>query len=348
MPEDHPGPHAGHYAELWTIANDHLRVAFTTYGARLVSLEAPDASGSLANVVLGYNSLELYIADKTFFGATIGRFANRIANGRFTLAGTEYSVPANNGPNALHGGPHGFDRHLWHATPIPSGVEFTLTSPAGDQGFPGTLTATARYTLEGPTLRAEFTATTDATTIVNLTNHAYFNLSGARGEPNQFLSETILDHIVTIPAPHYTPVTESLIPTGELAPTANTPFDLTHPTRIGDHIDAEHPQLNIAGGYDHNYVFAPSDKEEIDLAATVTDPLTHRTLTVHTTQPGMQFYTGNSISPASTSGLFTRRSGFCLETQHFPDSPNHPAFPTTTLHPGEAFRATTTFTFGVS
>lgn len=327
----------GTSVELYTVASGTLIAAFTTYGARLVSLHAPDRSGTLANVLLGYDTLDLYLADQTYTGAIAGRFANRIAEGRFALDGREYELPQNNNGNSLHGGAIGFDRRVWAAVPFASGVEFILTSPDGDQGYPGTLSVTVRYTLTDAALQIDYTATTDAPTVLNLTNHAYFNLSGG-------LSSTILDHEITLPAEHYTPVTDALIPAGELAPVEGTPFDLRRPTRIGAHIDDASVQLQRAGGFDHNWAFGSSG--EMKLAATLHEPASGRTLSVQTTEPGIQFYSGNMIDAASTSGLHEFRSGLCLETQHYPDSPNQPAFPSTTLRPGETMHSTTIFTFG--
>ncbi len=324
---------------LFTSATETLTVTFSDYGARLISLQAPDRAGTPAHVIIGYDSLDLYIADKTYSGALIGRYANRIANGRFSLDGSNFQVPQNDATNALHGGAIGFDRRVWSALPLSDGIEFTLVSPAGDQGFPGTLNARVRYTLSGSQLRIDYSATTDAPTIVNLTNHAYFNLSGG-AQP------TILDHHISIPAAAYTPITPALVPSGELAPVDETPFDLRQPARIGDQIDDDDAQLKYAGGFDHNWVLDATG--ELKLAATVHEPVSGRSLTVHTTQPGLQFYSGNFMDgtmPARSGGFYPRRGGLCLETQHFPDSPNHPNFPSTVLRPGETFRSTTIFTF---
>lgn len=321
--------------ELFTVSNGSLSATFTSYGARLVSLHAPDASGATANVVLGYDTLDLYIADQTYLGAVVGRYGNRIAKGRFTLDGKEYQLPQNNDGNSLHGGAIGFDQRVWAAVPLADGVEFSLTSPDGDQGYPGTLAVTVRYTLSISALRIDYTARTDAPTIVNLTNHTYFNLAG---------SGLILDHEITLPASAYTPVTEALIPTGELAPVEGTPFDLRRATTIGTHIDDDNVQLQRAGGYDHNWVFgAPG---EMKLAATLRDPASGRTMSVETTEPGIQFYSGNFVNAARTSGKYQKRAGLCLETQHYPDSPNQPAFPSTVLRPGDTMRSTTIFSFG--
>ena len=269
----------------------------------------------------------------------VGRFGNRIAFGKFSLDGAAYEIPLNDGSHTLHGGPSGFDQKLWTATLLPNAIEFTVTSPAGDQGYPGTLTVTARYSLLGNTLRVHYTATTDAPTVVNVTNHAYFNLTGDS-------SGLILDHEIQLPAAAYTPTDAGLIPTGELAPVEGTPFDFRASTRIGNRIDDDHEQLKRAGGYDHNWVMG--DPGTMKLAARLVSPASGRIMTVETTEPGIQFYSGNFIDGSMTNrngGKYARRSGLCLETQHYPDSPNHPAFPSTTLRPGETMNSTTVFTF---
>ena len=323
----------------YTLRHGGVEAAFLDYGARLISLKLTDSSGNTTDIVLGYNDLETYIADKTYSGAIVGRFGNRIANGVFAIDGVTYQVPKNDDTNALHGGPVGFDRKVWTAAESADGLEFTVVSPDGDMGFPGTLTATVRYSLSDAGLKIEYTATTDKPTIVNLTNHAYFNLAG---------EGTILDHEITIPAKHFTPVTEMLAPTGELAPVAGTLFDFTSGRRIGDHIDDREAQLVWGHGWDHNWVLGISG--EMKLAAILRDPLSGRTMTVSTTEPGVQFYSGNFMDgtmPDRSGGVYPRRGGLCLETQHFPDSPNHPEFPSTVLRPGETFRSTTLFSFGM-
>jgi aldose 1-epimerase len=321
---------------LYTLHHGNIEATFLDYGARLVSLKLADG----ANIVLGYNSLDLYLADKTYCGAVVGRFGNRIANGVFTLNGNTYKVPQNDNTNALHGGPVGFDQKVWTTSEIPNGLEMTLISPDGDQGFPGTLTVTVRYTLTDHGLQLDYTATTDKPTVVNVTNHAYFNLGS---EPN------ILNHEITIPAAHFTPVTEALVPTGELAPVAGTIFDFRHGERIGDHIEDDNIQIHRAHGWDHNWVLGFPG--EMKLAAILRDPVSGRTMSVSTTEPGVQFYSGNFIDgtmPNRTGGLYPRRAGLCLETQHYPDSPNHPEFPSTVLRPGETLHSTTLFSFGTS
>ena len=312
---------------------------FSSFGARLVSLKVPDRTGRLGDVVLGFESLALYLADKAYLGATVGRFANRIAGGRFTLEGEIFQVPQNDGENSLHGGISGFDQKVWQGTPIPNGVEFRLVSPHGDQGVPGTLTLAVRYTFTNNALRIEYEASTEETSVINVTNHTYFNLAGES-------AGSILRHEVTIPAEKFTPINRSLIPTGELAPVAGTPFDFRHPAAVGKRISEPDEQLQRAGGYDHNWAF--SRPGELKLAARMKDPVSGRVLTVETTEPGLQFYTGNMLDgrmPNRAGGRYSRRTGFCLETQHYPDSPNHPDFPSTVLHPGQTMRSTTVYTF---
>jgi aldose 1-epimerase len=335
---------AGQPVELYTIAGPELTVKVTTFGARIVSIEAADRSGKKADVVAGYDSVGEYESDhSTYFGAIVGRYGNRIAGGKFKIDGTEYHVPLNNGPNALHGGTTGFDRKVWTARILPDGVELTLVSPDGDMGFPGELTAHVRYIVAGHSLRIEYSATTTKPTVLNLTNHSYFNLAGnGKG--------TILDEVLTLNADKYTPVDKGLIPTGQLAPVAGTPFDFRKPTAIGARINADDAQLKIAGGYDHNFVLNTKPGEAIHLAAHVLDPGSGRTLTVTTTEPGVQFYSGNFLNGKLTGKFgvaYPKNAAFALETQHFPDSPNHPAFPSTLLVPGKTLHSTTVFTFGL-
>ena len=331
----------GKPVDVYTLKDHALEIRITNFGAHIIAVLAPDRNGKVADVVLGYDTQAGYDADrKTYMGSVPGRYANRIANAQFTLDGKTYHLPANNGPNTLHGGTEGFDRKIWTARQVPDGVELTLVSPDGDQGFPGTLTAHVKYTLSGDRLRIEYSATTDKPTVLNLTNHTYFNLAG-HGD--------ILGDIVTIHASRFTPTDKTLIPTGELAPVAGTPFDFETPHVIGERIHTDNPQLNGAKGYDHNFVLdGPHDLTHP--AATVLDPGSGRMLTVYTTQPGVQFYTGNSLDGSTTGhdGMnYAQYDGLCLETQHFPDSPNHPAFPTTTLNPGQTFHSTTVFQFSV-
>ncbi len=334
----------GTKVEIYTLEEGAMKARVMTYGARLVSLEVPDRSGKVADVVLGYESLAGYTADpKSYFGSIVGRYGNRIAHATFTLDGKRYQLPANDGVNTLHGGIKGFDKLLWQGHEIPHGVELTLVSKDGDQGFPGTLTARVRYTLEGHTLKIEYFATTDEDTVLNLTNHSYFNLAG-EGQG------TILNHLVMIPADRYTPIDSGLIPTGELAPVAGTPLDFRHPTAIGARINDDNEQLKLAGGYDQNYVLN-GKMGVMHEAARVVEPTTGRVLTVETTQPGVQFYSGNFLDGTlhgKHGHVYVKHSGLCLETQHFPDSPNHPKFPTSELKPGETYHQVTTFTFSTT
>ncbi|MGH9584493.1 MAG: aldose epimerase family protein, partial [Bryobacteraceae bacterium] len=298
-----------------------------------------------ADVVLGFDNLHGYLGkNDPFFGATIGRYANRIANGTFTLDGNTYHIPINDGPNALHGGPLGFDKRIWQGktlkTPDGFAAELTYFSPNGQEGFPGNLHVTVRYTLEkSDALRIDYTATTDQDTVINLTNHSYFNLSGA-GSP------TILKEKVMIDADHYTPINSTLIPTGQIAPVAGTPLDFRQPTAVGARIHDNNQQLKYAGGYDFNYVLNhPGDLSAV--AAKVEAPASGRVLEAFTTQPGLQFYSGNQITTPihGVGGVYRRYSALTLETQHYPDSPNHPNFPSTVLHPGQPFHSTTIFRF---
>jgi aldose 1-epimerase len=339
----------GHTAEgvpvpIYTLTSGHVEARVTAYGAHLVSVRTPDRTGKMADVVLGYDTLEAYLADhSTHFGAVVGRFGNRIAQGRFSIDGKTYQIPINNGKNALHGGTIGFDRFVWQAEEVPNGVEFTHVSPDGDMGFPGTLTAKVRYTLVGDLLRIDYFATTDHATVINLTNHAYFNL---RGDDNG----NILGEQIELNADRITPVNAELIPTGELMPVAGTPFDFRKPATIGTHIAEPHEQIKIGNGFDHNFV-VNGTAGTLRLAAIVTDPDSGRKMTVETTEPGVQFYTGNFLDGTFTGrhGVkYEQRSGFCLETQHFPDSPNQPSFPSTVLRPGVTFHSTTTFGFSTT
>lgn len=321
------------------LRNEFLHVVLTDFGARLISIFAPDRGGNRADVVLGYDTLAGYEADKAFHGATCGRFANRIRFGEFRLDGKLYQVPVNDTPNALHGGPIGFDQYLWQWKQTQEDcVEFQMVSPSGDQGFPGKLNVRVRYKLDRRTLRISYHATTTETTVVNLTNHSYFNLSGD-------FTRDVLGHEFRLSASHYLPISNTMIPTGELAPVENTPFDFRRFHDLGPRLNATHPQLQIASGIDHTFVLDAHQP-----AAFVQEPSSGRTLSVETSEPGIQFYTGNFLRPEmrGKAGIpFAARTGFCLETQHFPDSPNQPAFPSTLLQPGEAFTSTTSYTLGV-
>jgi len=324
--------------EIYKLTNAHgVEARFITYGATLVTLTAPDRSGKLANIVLGFDSLEKYVAAGVpYYGATVGRYANRIAKARFTLDGKTYPLAANDGPNTLHGGKRGFDKRIWQAAQIPAaqggGVRMTLVSADGDEGYPGEVTAQVVYKLDDhDNLEIDYHVTTTAPTPVNLANHAYFNLTG---DP----ANTVLDHVVTINADRFTPVDATLIPTGELRPVAGTPFDFRTPHAIGARIGTDDEQLRLGRGYDHNWVLNTTGSG-MTLAATVTEPGSGRSLEVRTTQPGVQFYTGNFMDgkPSGVGSVYAYRTGLCFETQHFPDSPNHPAFPSTILRPGQVY-----------
>ncbi|MDR3662660.1 MAG: galactose mutarotase [Mycobacterium sp.] len=336
----------------YTLTNGHgMRVRILTYGGIIQSIETPDHAGHVDNVVLGFPTLDGYVrntgSEKTYFGAIIGRYGNRIAKGTFSLNGAQYHLPINNNGNSLHGGTVGFDQKVWLASPQQSsdsvGLKLQYVSPAGEMGYPGALTTTVTYTVgQKNELRINYHATTDAPTVVNLTNHSYFNLAGES-------TLGIYSQKLTLNADNYTPTDATQIPTGQIAPVTGTPFDFTSPTAIGEHITANDPQLLLAHGYDHNWVINRGNDTGLVQAAKVEDPLTGRTLTVSTTEPGVQFYTSNFIDGAftGTSGhIYRQGAGFTLETQHYPDSPNHPGFPSTTLNPGQTYDSTTTFGFG--
>ena len=329
--------------EIYTLADGQYEARIATYGGVVVSLKAPDRNGKPADVVLGFDDVDGYVANfngpsDAFFGALIGRYANRIAHGSFTLDGQKYSLPLNNGENTLHGGPHGFNNQVWKAKPIADGVELTYLSKDGEAGFPGSLTATVRYSLVKGNLRIEYSATTDKNTVVNLTNHSYFNLAG-EGD--------ILKQELTLHASRFTPVDAGLIPTGELKSVESTPFDFRKGTAVGARINANDEQLRLGRGYDHNWVL-DSGGGKLTEAAEVYDPGSGRVLKVLTDQPGIQFYSGNFLD-GSVKGKggkpYELRSALCLETQHFPDSPNHPAFPTTKLKPGDRYHTVTIYRF---
>ena len=339
------GTFEGRTVHRYTLSNaTGMKARILTYGGIIQSLEVPDREGRLANVTLGFGSVKEYVAGSPYFGAIIGRYANRLAGGRFTLDGKTYQVPTNDGPNSLHGGPRGFDERLWSATEVRRGdsvgVTLRYTSPDGEMGFPGTMKVAVTYLLTPSNgLRMEYDATTDKATVVNLTNHAYFNL---RGEG----SGSTYDHRLQIDANQFTPVDPTLIPTGEFRNVAGTPFDFRTPTRIGDRIRQGTEQLQRGLGYDHNWVL--TDKPGLRVAAKAYEPRSGRLLTVTTTEPGLQFYSGNFLdgSLTGTSGRAYRQGdAFTLETQHFPDAPNHPEFPSTVLRPGERFRSTTVYGF---
>jgi aldose 1-epimerase len=346
----------GRTVELFTLTNaSGVEIRVIEYGGIILSILAPDRDGAMGDIVLGYDALDGYVENNPYFGALIGRYGNRIAGARFTLDGEDYELAANDGPNHLHGGEVGFDKVLWEGTPIErdggAGVTLVYVSPDGEEGYPGTLSVEVDYFLnDEDELIIDYRATTDAPTPVNLTHHSYFNLAG---------SGDILDHELMINASRYTPVDVTLIPTGAIAPVEATPFDFTEPTPIGARIEEDHEQLARGLGYDHNFALdrfvdedvplpAEGEMPAMVLAARVTDPLTGRVLEVETTEPGLQFYSGNFLDGTITGKggqVYVHRSGFCLETQHFPDSPNQPDFPSTTLRPGEEYRSRTIYRF---
>lgn len=332
--------------DLYTLTNAQgVQAQITNYGGIVVSLLVPDRDGTLDDVVLGFDTLDEYLQHNPFFGCLVGRYGNRIANGRFTLDGVEYALAQNDGPNHLHGGMKGFDKVVWDAEPIHGqdsvGLKLSYLSPDGQEGYPGNLSVTVVYTLSKENaLQIYYEASTDKATVVNLTNHSYFNLAGAG-------SGDILGHELTIDAGWFTPVSAALIPTGELRSVDGTPLDFRQPILIGARIDQGDEQLRFGGGYDHNWVLN-HEAGALGLAARVYEPTTGRVMEVQTTEPGMQFYTGN-VMPPSLPGkrgrTYVRRGGLCLETQHFPDSPNQPNFPSTVLRPGETYCTTTIYRF---
>ncbi|MDQ3489306.1 MAG: galactose mutarotase [Acidobacteriota bacterium] len=335
----------GTTVDLYTLTNKNgLQAQITNYGGIVVTLKTPDARGRMADIVLGYDDLRGYVNDTSYFGALIGRFANRIAGGKFSLQGVEYQLARNNGVNHLHGGTRGFNKVVWQARAMTraDGVALRLSyvSEDGEEGYPATLAAMATYILtDTDELRVEYAATTDRETIVNLTHHSYFNLAGAG-------AGSILGHQVWINADRFTPVDETLIPTGELKAVKGTSFDFTRALSIGSRIEHADEQLHLGNGYDHNYVLN-KEVRELTLAAEVYEPVSGRAVQVWTTEPGMQLYTGNFLNNVRGKGgkIYNKRDGFCLETQHFPDSPNKPAFPSTALQPNERYTQTTIYKF---
>ena len=325
-----------------------MEVRIITYGGIITSVQVPDRSGNFTNVVLGFDNLSDYETKSPYFGSITGRYANRIANARFTLDGEEYELAPNDGPNSLHGGVEGFDNKVWEAQPIESndevGVSLHYLSPDGEEGYPGNLDVTVVYNLtKDNELRMEYSATTDAPTVVNLTNHAYFNLGGEG-------TGHIYDHILWIDADRYTPVDQTLIPTGELASVEGTPFDFRIVKPLAPGQRSNHEQIVLARGYDHNFVLNREDLSDnsMMIAARIADPVSGRVLEVWTTEPGLQFYAGNFLDGTlvGTGGnLYRQSDGFALETQHFPDSPNHPDFPSTVLRSGEKYETTTIYRF---
>lgn len=336
----------GQAVTLYTLRNSSgVEARICNYGGIVVSLKVPDRDKRLGDVVLGYDTLDEYVRNSPYFGCLVGRYGNRIAKGRFTLKGVTYTLATNNGPNALHGGLKGFDKVLWAAktrtTPLGPALELSYRSKDGEEGYPGNLNVTAVYTLtEDNALRLDYTATTDKDTVVNLTQHSYFNLRG-QGD--------VLGHEVYLNADRFTPVDSTLIPTGELRPVAGTPFDFRTPTTIGARINQNEEQLRFGNGYDHNWVInkAPG---QLALQARVYEPNTGRVLEVFSTEPGLQFYTGNFLDGTITGKggwVYQFRHGFCMEPQHFPDSPNKPKFPSVVLRPSEVYRNTIVYRFSV-
>ncbi len=330
----------GTAVDLYTLKNEKIETSITTFGGRVVTLKVPDRAGKVADVVLGFDSLDGYLKTNPYFGAIVGRYANRIAHGTFMLDGKTYMVPKNDGDNALHGGLKAFDKRVWDGKIEGDSLVLHYLSKDGEEGFPGNLSVTVTYSLSGGDLKIDYAATTDKDTVLNLSNHSYFNLKG-QGEG------TILDHELTMMADRFTPVNQALIPTGQLLKVEGTPMDFRTPHVIGARINENYEQLKFGRGYDHNWVLN-STGGSLNLAAKVHEPTTGRVLEVLTTQPGLQFYTGNFLDGTITGKggkVYKQRYAFCMETQHFPDSPNHPAFPTTELKPGQKFHNITVFRF---
>jgi len=333
----------GQSVALYTLTNRNgAEARITTYGGIVVSLKVPDRNGKLDDIVLGYDTLNDYLKGSSYFGALIGRYGNRIGNGRFTLDGAEYKLAVNNGENHLHGGIKGFDKVVWNATTPKPGASVTLTylSRDGEEGYPGNLAVTVIYTLTDKNeLKTDYSATTDKDTVVNLTHHSYFNLAG-QGQGD------ILNHQLTVNADRFTPVDSGLIPTGELRAVKGTPFDFSQPTAMGARINDPDEQLKFGKGYDHNFVLT-GKMGTLRQAARVFEQTSGRVMEVWTTEPGLQFYTGNFLDgkPGKGGKPYEFRNGFCLETQHYPDSPNKPGFPTTTLRKGSKYQTTTIYKF---
>jgi aldose 1-epimerase len=337
----------GESVDLYTLTNKNgAEAAITTYGGSVVSLKVPDRDGKLGDVVLGFDSVDGYVNNTSYIGALIGRYGNRIGHAEFKLDGKTYTLAKNNGENTLHGGSKGFNKAVWATKEIPAkdgqALELTYLSKDGEEGFPGNLHVRVIYTLtDSNALRIEYFATTDKDTVLNLTNHSYFNLAGPG-------SGDILGHILMIEADKFTPVDSGLIPTGELRDVAGTPFDFLKPTGIGARVNSDDEQIKLGGGYDHNFVLSRKSGDPISLSARVREPKTGRVMEVWTTEPGVQFYTGNFLDGSlhGKDGVsYTKRSAFCLETQHFPDSPNNAKFPSTELKPGERYHTTTIYKF---
>ncbi len=334
--------------QVHTIENRQgLKMEVTNLGAKVMKLMVPDQNGELVDVVLGFDTPEEFAASsESYFGATIGRYGNRIANAKFDLDGNTYTLAANNGPNSLHGGPGGFHNVIWEVVEVTDNqIVFSYLSEDGEEGFPGNLKVTMTYTLtEDNEFKITYEATTDKATVVNLTHHSFFNLSGAG-------NGDILDHVLMLNADQFTPVNKDLIPTGELKSVKGTPMDFTQATAIGDRIDADFEQLQHGGGYDHNWVLNKDTGSELTLAAKISAPKTGIAMEVWTTEPGIQFYAGNFLNGKVTGKegkTYPYRGAFCLETQHFPDSPNQPSFPSVRLDPGQEYAHTCIYKFGIS
>ena len=348
-PDDFTTTIEGDSVKFFVLTNGNgMEVTFTNYGQRLVSLYVPDKNGEFKDVVLGFDNLEDYRAKKNYYGAVIGRYGNRIAKGKFTLDGTTYDLAINNNENHLHGGLVGFESVVWKVEEqTDNSISFSRTSPDMEEGYPGNLEVKVNYILtDENALQISYEAKTDKPTYLNLTNHSFFNLKG-EGEG------TVNDHEVLLNAEKFTPVDSGLIPTGELQDVAGTPFDFRKPKAIGKDIEEDFEQLKLGNGYDHNFVLneVPKNREGLTFAARVVEPTSGRTLEVYTSEPGVQFYGGNFLDGSDTgkSGkAYVRRGSFCLETQHFPDSPNHPEFPSTRLNPGETYTSYCTYKFGVT
>lgn len=342
----------GEEVTLYTLTNANgMEVKLTNYGGIITSVVVPDRDGAMENVTLGFDNLDAYVAGHPYFGNITGRYANRIARGTFDIEGEDFYLALNNGPNTLHGGTTGFDKVVWAAEEVSGdgevGVKLSRVSPDMEEGYPGNLTVEVTYTLtDADEIRIDYHATTDEPTVVNLTNHAYWNLAGDG-------SGTAENHLLTLMASHYTPVDADLIPTGEIAPVAGTPMDFTTPHAIGERIRDDFEQLVLGRGYDHNYVLdrESADDTSLIVAAVVEEPESGRTLTISTTEPGIQFYSGNFLDATEIGAagkMYRQGDGFALETQHYPNSPNQPEFPDTVLEPDEEFNSTTIYAFSVS
>ena len=339
----------GREVQLFTLQNANgMTVEIINLGGIIVSLSVADSSGNFADVTTGFDDPQIYVDGAGFAGAIVGRYANRIANGRFSIDGVEYTLEQNNGDNAIHGGIVGFDKKIWEPETFSSTTDsrlvLTTFSPDGEEGYPGRVDVTVSYTLNDENqLIIDYSASTDKATVINLTNHAYFNLEGHN-------AGSILDHEISINADRYTPVDNESIPTGEIVAVANSPLDFRRAKPIGQDIDSSHEQIRFGSGFDHNFVINHERAGELSLAAAVYAPISGRTITVYTDQPGMQFYTGNFLNGrlgGKNGAQYDRREAFCLETQHYPDSPNKPEFPSTLLRPGDQYETRTIFEFGV-